>query len=97
MANDILERVQFYAANKKVKKIDLKIAEEGCRLKGVDKMGLESLDKDYLNTLVKLGGGPAGIDNLAIFLGENAKLLKTTVEPYYLELVLSIKQQGEGF
>ena len=55
------------------------------RLK-VDEYGLDSLDIEYLNTLInKFNGGPVGIDTMASAMGEEISSLEDVIEPYLMQ------------
>ena len=53
----------------------------------IDKLGLDSLDKRFLNMIIKgYGGGPVGLETLASALGEEAITLEDVCEPYLMQL-----------
>jgi len=91
IANNLLERVILYAVTQQAKEIDLKVAIEGCRLMGVDKIGLNSTDLDYLQYLIKMKGGPAGVDNIGKAIGEKKNTLEDHVEPYLIKIGFVIR------
>ncbi len=52
----------------------------------VDKMGLDNTDRFILKTLIEnFGGGPAGIEALAVSVGEDAGTLEDVYEPYLVQ------------
>jgi holliday junction DNA helicase RuvB len=52
----------------------------------VDKLGLDSLDRRYLQAIaVHYGGGPVGVETLAAALSEQRDTLEETVEPYLMQ------------
>ena len=53
---------------------------------GVDKNGFESLDKQYLNTIIKhYSGGPVGIDTISVSLSEQIETIEDIIEPYLIQ------------
>ena len=53
----------------------------------VDKLGLDNIDRNLLNTIiVKFSGGPVGLDTLAASTGEEATTIEDVYEPYLLQL-----------
>jgi holliday junction DNA helicase RuvB len=52
---------------------------------GLDRMGLNDLDRRYLTALKdRFKGGPVGIETLATAIDESRETLETTVEPYLI-------------
>lgn len=88
IANNILKRVGDYAKTQKQKEITEDIVVEVCtKLIGIDGLGLDSLDRGYLNYLAnEMSGGPAGIDNIKTALEEEKKTLEIDVEPYLIKI-----------
>jgi len=61
----------------------VEFVEESLDRLGVDKLGLNALDRRYLDALrTTFKGGPVGIDTLSTAVDENRETLETTVEPY---------------
>ena len=53
----------------------------------VDELGLDSVDKNILTTIIdKFSGGPVGLDTLASATGEDATTIEDVYEPYLLQL-----------
>ncbi|MBW7954329.1 Holliday junction branch migration DNA helicase RuvB [Candidatus Gracilibacteria bacterium] len=53
----------------------------------IDEIGLDYLDKKYLNTLLKkFLGGPTGLGTLSSSIGEEEQTLEDVVEPYLLQI-----------
>lgn len=85
LANRFLKRVRDYA----IVNFDGSITEEVARyaldILDVDSIGLDMNDKLYLNTLIeRFSGGPVGIDNLAVALGEVTGTLEDVIEPFLI-------------
>ncbi len=55
-------------------------------IEGVDKMGLTSLDRRFVKTIIKYyNGGPVGIEAIAATLQEETDTLVDVVEPFLLK------------
>jgi Holliday junction DNA helicase RuvB len=87
VANRLLKRVRDYAQVKGSGIIDYKAANEGLNLLEVDMMGLDSIDRKILLTIInKFGGGPVGIDTLSYSIGEENETIEDVYEPYLLQI-----------
>jgi len=85
IANRLLRRVRDYAQVRGKGRLTVPIVEEALLLEGVDQLGLDELDRKYLETLIRTyQGGPAGIEALAATLGEARDTLEDVVEPFLL-------------
>ena len=68
------------------KRVDKALAREALERLEVDELGLDSVDRLYLRALIdKFSGGPVGLDNLAVSLGEDADTLEDMVEPFLIQ------------
>jgi Holliday junction DNA helicase RuvB len=86
VANRLLRRVRDFAQVEKKSVIDKAIAEYALEKLEVDKNGLDEMDKRIILTIIdKFGGGPVGINTLAIALGENAETIEEVYEPYLVQ------------
>lgn len=96
IANNLLRRVRDYAQVKRNGTVDAQVAAEALETDGVDELGLDRIDRQYLDTLVNsYGGGPAGIQALAASINESAQTLEDVVEPYLLKIGFIMRtQQG---
>lgn len=87
IANRLLRRVRDYAEVKHDGVINDEVASGALKLEGVDRLGLDRLDRLYLETLAKnYEGGPAGVNALAATLNEEQQTLEDVVEPYLLKI-----------
>lgn len=87
IANRLLKRVRDYAQIKASGFIDYDAANRGLNLLEVDKMGLDSIDRKILLTIInKFGGGPVGIDTLSYSIGEENETIVDVYEPYLLQV-----------
>lgn len=86
LANRLLKRVRDFAQVR----YDGVVTEEAARyaldILDVDELGLDFDDKRILTTVIqKFGGGPVGLDTLAVALGEDAGTLEDVYEPYLIQ------------
>jgi Holliday junction DNA helicase RuvB len=97
ICNRLLKRCRDYAQVKGQGAITVEIADACLKLHEVDELGLDSLDRAYLEALcVKFRGGPVGVRTLAATLGESdGGALEDLVEPYLMQIgFLDRTQQG---
>jgi Holliday junction DNA helicase RuvB len=86
VANRLLRRVRDFAEVRANGRITAEVADDALSREGVDEVGLDRLDRAFLQTLVKqYRGGPAGIAAIAASLTEDAETLEDVVEPYLLK------------
>ncbi|MDM8335212.1 Holliday junction branch migration DNA helicase RuvB [Wolbachia pipientis] len=81
----LLRRIRDFIEVKDSKKITYEIAGFALSKLGIDKMGLNKLDMDYLRFLFNTSG-PVGIDTISIALSEDAGNIEETVEPYLIKI-----------
>ena len=87
IANRLLRRVRDYSQVKYSGKISRDISVEALNKEGVDSIGLDRLDRLYLETLARnYQGGPAGIQALAATINEDNQTLEDVVEPFLLKI-----------
>ena len=95
-ANRLLRRVRDFTQVDGADQIDRAGADRGLTLLGVDQLGLEPLDRRYLQVICEhFQGGPVGIQNLAVSLGEEADTLEDVVEPFLIQTGL-LKRTPRG-
>jgi len=52
----------------------------------IDELGLDNLDRQILLTIIdKFSGGPVGLNNLAVAVGEEAETIEDVYEPYLIQ------------
>lgn len=87
IANRLLKRVRDFAQIKGDGSITGALAKLALDALEVDKLGLDNIDRNLLNTIiVKFSGGPVGLDTLAASTGEEATTIEDVYEPYLLQL-----------
>ena len=87
IANRLLKRVRDFAQVKYDGIIDGDIARSSLDIMEVDRMGLDLIDRKVLLTLIeKFGGGPVGLDSLAVSINEESETIEDVYEPYLIQL-----------
>lgn len=87
IANRLLRRVRDYAQVKADGAITKSVADAALTMLGIDSLGLDGMDKQILETICrKFGGGPVGVANLAVSIGEEAQTLEEVHEPYLIQI-----------
>jgi len=85
IANRLLRRVRDFAEVEGDGKVTKVIADSALQRLGVDKAGLDAMDRKILVSLIeKFGGGPVGVETIATAVGERADTLEDVYEPYLL-------------
>ena len=86
LANRILKRVRDFAQVKYEGIITEEVARTALDLMDVDKLGLDHIDRNILQTIIgKFDGGPVGLDTLAAAIGEDAGTIEDVYEPYLIK------------
>lgn len=86
IANRLLRRIRDYAQVLKLNKINIEIAMKALEELGIDKAGLDELDRKVLKLILEsYNGGPVGIEPLAASLNEEVDTIVDTIEPYLLK------------
>ncbi|BCX19663.1 MAG: Holliday junction ATP-dependent DNA helicase RuvB [Geminicoccaceae bacterium] len=86
VATRLLRRVRDFATVAGKSPVDRALADEALARLEVDRLGLDALDRRYLELIARAyGGGPVGIDTLAAALAEQRDTLEETVEPFLLQ------------
>jgi len=94
VANRLLKRVRDFAQVMGEGCIDMSITNKALSSLGIDKKGLEGLDRDILRLIIeKFGGGPVGIDTIAASIGEERITIEDVYEPYLLQAGLLHRTQ----
>ncbi len=86
IAGRLLRRVRDFALVAGAGEITQSIADAALKRLDVDGVGLDRLDRRYLNCIaVSFSGGPVGIETLAAALSEPRDALEDIVEPYLMQ------------
>ncbi|MEM1166356.1 MAG: Holliday junction branch migration DNA helicase RuvB [Planctomycetota bacterium] len=87
IANRLLRRVRDYAQVRAGGRVSTSVVDEALALEGIDRLGLDQLDRSYLEAIARTyKGGPAGLEAIAATMGEDAGTLEDVVEPYLLQI-----------
>ena len=86
IANRILRRTRDYADIKASGKINGDVAKKSLNTLGIDKFGLDSMDRTILETLIdKFNGGPVGLNSLAVAVSEDVSTIEDVYEPFLIK------------
>ncbi len=85
IANNLLRRVRDYAQVRADGRVNTALADKALALLEIDADGLDDMDKRILEAIiVKFGGGPVGVNSLAVAVGEEPDTLEEVYEPYLI-------------
>ncbi len=86
IANRILKRARDFAEIESNGNINLDIANLTLSKLDIDNLGLDQMDRNILNVLIKkFNGGPVGLESLGVAIAENAKTIEEVYEPYLIK------------
>jgi Holliday junction DNA helicase RuvB len=86
IANNLLRRVRDYAQVRADSAINKEVAAAALAMLEIDPYGLDEMDKRLLESLtIKFGGGPVGLTNLAVAVGEESDTIEEVYEPYLIQ------------
>lgn len=86
IVNNLLKRVRDYAQVRANNKITKPIADKALAMLDIDQFGLDEMDKRILTTIMqKFGGGPVGVNSLAVAVAEESDTLEEVYEPYLIQ------------
>lgn len=87
IANRLLKRVRDWAQVQHLPKITSENISDTLHNLGIDQLGLDDIDRLYLNTIIKkFSGGPVGIETIAASISEQSDTIEDVVEPFLLQL-----------
>jgi Holliday junction DNA helicase RuvB len=86
IAGRLLRRVRDFAVVEGAEVVTRKIADGALKLLDVDAIGLDQMDRRYLETIaVSFGGGPVGVETIAAALSEPRDAIEEIIEPYLIQ------------
>ncbi|MGN1351986.1 MAG: Holliday junction branch migration DNA helicase RuvB [Clostridia bacterium] len=86
IANRLLKRVRDYALILGDGNINLKIAKTALQKLEIDDLGLDSIDRKMLESIIlNYSGGPVGLETLAATIGEETETIEDVYEPYLMQ------------
>ncbi|MGL5797851.1 MAG: Holliday junction branch migration DNA helicase RuvB [Cetobacterium sp.] len=96
IANRLLKRVRDYCEIKGNGVVDFNSTIKALKILGVDKQGLDELDRDIIKSIINnYAGGPVGVETLALMLGEDRRTIEEVYEPYLVKIGY-IKRTSRG-
>lgn len=92
IANRLLRRVRDYAQVHGDGKVDLSVTRAALKMYEVDEIGLDRLDNAILRALIEqFGGGPVGLNTLAMAVGEERETVESMAEPFLVRSGLMLR------
>ena len=86
VAGRLLRRVRDFAADDGTSEVDAQAADKALARMGVDTRGLDAMDRRYLACVAdNYGGGPVGVETMAVALAEQRDVLEEVIEPYLIQ------------
>lgn len=87
VANRLLKRVRDYVEVHNIKEVSADAAKKTLDLLEIDDLGLEFLDRRFLEVIInKFNGGPVGINSIAAALSDDPENIEDVIEPYLLTI-----------
>lgn len=92
LANNRLLWVRDYAQSKTNGIVDEQITAAALDMIGIDSLGLDKQDRNYLDTLIRIfAGGPTGLEAIAHTMNVSSDTLEDEVEPFLLRSELMVR------
>lgn len=86
IAGRLLRRVRDFAVVEGMSEVTRELADSALRMLDVDSIGLDQMDRKYLNLVaISFGGGPVGIETIAAALSEPRDAIEEIIEPYLIQ------------
>ncbi len=90
--NQFLKRVRDFSSVKKLGIVDVKSLNVILSDLGIDKHGLNVMDRKILNVVARnFNGGPVGLKTISLAVNEDPETIENIHEPYLIRLGLMIK------
>ncbi len=98
VANRLLRRSRDYAqviTGSDTPTLNKELIDTALVRMGVDSLGLDELDRRLLKMIiVSYGGGPVGLETLAAAIGEDARTIEESCEPFLMQLGFLSRTKG---
>ena len=89
IAGRLLRRVRDFAHAEGDPQVDAAVADRALTRMEVDSIGLDAMDRRYLNMIADIyKGGPVGVETLAAGLSEPRDTIEEVIEPFLIQLGL---------
>ena len=86
IANRLLRRVRDFSIVKEEDSISMETTNHALSVLEVDSMGLDPVDHRIMNTIIDTyGGGPVGLETVAVSIGEEVVTLLDVYEPFLIQ------------
>jgi len=83
----LLKRARDYASVHEKATVNRDVVIDALDLIEVDPLGLDPIDRHYLNAIIhKHGGGPVGVETIAASISEDVETIEEVVEPYLMQV-----------
>lgn len=85
IANNLLRWVRDYAQMRAGNRVDKEVVIKALEMLDIDELGLDEMDTKILQVCIEqFGGGPVGINTIAVAVGEEAHTIEEVYEPYLI-------------
>lgn len=85
IANNLLRWVRDYAQMRAGNQVNKEVVHKALELLAIDEEGLDETDKKILTVLIDHhGGGPVGLNTLALAIGEEGQTVEEVYEPFLI-------------
>jgi Holliday junction DNA helicase RuvB len=92
IANNRLLWIRDFAQSRERGRVTPEIAVRAMEMTGIDPLGLDKQDRNYLDTLIRIfDGGPTGLDAIAHTMNVSNDTLEDEVEPFLLRSELIVR------
>ncbi len=86
VVNRLLRRARDVAEVKGNGIITVDCVKQTLTMLGIDECGMDEMDRKILTTIIEhYGGGPVGINNIAVVVGEEPDTIEDVYEPYLIQ------------
>ena len=86
ICNNLLRRLRDFSEVEKVACLDRAFVDRILTFLGIDSQGLDEMGRRYLQVIIDaFGGGPVGVENLAVSLNEDKETLSDVYEPFLIQ------------
>jgi Holliday junction DNA helicase RuvB len=86
VVNRLLRRARDVAEVKGDGVITVKMVQRTLTMLGIDECGMDEMDRKILTTIIEhYSGGPVGINNIAVVVGEEPDTIEDVYEPYLIQ------------
>ena len=86
IANRLLRRCRDVAEVRGDGRVNRDIVERTLRMLGVDRTGLDEMDRNILKAIIEhYNGGPVGINTVAVVVGEEPDTIEEVYEPFLIQ------------